>query len=84
MSRKLENYLYAFKQIFIDQSNRVLLNFRCHYDSRSLAMDIKSYFERSSDAIEVMILKGNKLLSINRRFAASPRFLKLFRSMYDK
>lgn len=68
----------------VGQSNRVLLNFRCNYNSRSLAMDIKGYFERSSDAIEVMILKGNKLITINRRLAESPRFAKLFRTMFEK
>lgn len=68
----------------IGQTNRVLLNFRCHYDSRSLALDIKSYFERSSEAIEVMILKGNKLITVNRRLVENPRFIKLFRTMYEK
>ena len=68
----------------IGQTNRVLLNIRCHYNCRSLAMDIKSYFEHSSNTIEVMIFKGNKLLSINRRLTVSSGYLKWFRTMYNK
>lgn len=68
----------------IGQTNRVLLNIRCDYNVRSLSMDIRCYFERSPEAIEVLIFKGNKMISINRRLAVNPKFQKLFRTMYEK
>ena len=68
----------------IGQCNRVILNVRCKYDSRSMAFDVKHYFELSPNAIEVIILKGNKLLSINRPLVHSPKYLKLFRKLYEK
>ena len=68
----------------IGQSNRVVLNMRCKYDTRALALDIKRYFERSSEPIEVAILKGRKLILIDRQFASSERFLKRFRNLYEK
>ena len=35
-------------------------------------------------AIEVMIFKGNKFFSVNRQLVQSPKYLKLFRKMYEK
>ena len=68
----------------VGQTNRVLLNIRCNYDCRLLAMEIKHYFEISSDAIEVLIFKGAKLISVTRRFALHPKFKQRFRRIYEK
>ena len=48
------------------QTNRVLLNMATDYNSRLLASDIKIYFETNQDAVEVLIFKGNKVLTIKR------------------
>ena len=50
----------------IGQTNRVLLNIKTDYNGRLLASDIKSFFEKSKDAIEVLVFKGNKTISIKR------------------
>ena len=68
----------------IGQSNRVLLNMTVDYNSRLLASDIKSYFETNPDAIEVLIFKGKKTISVNRFHTLSPLFNKIFRKKYEK
>jgi hypothetical protein len=68
----------------IGQTNRVLLNMTTDYNARLLASDIKSFFEKSGDAIEVLIFKGNKAISIKRGLVQNPVFNKLFRRLYEK
>ena len=68
----------------IGQTNRVLLNIKTDYNGRLLASDIKSFFEKSRDAIEVLIFKGNKAISIKRGLVQNPAFNKLFRKLYEK
>lgn len=68
----------------IGQSNRVLLNIRCSYNARLLAMDIKMFFQLNSEAIEVLIFKGRKSISVSRYQINSPRFDKEFRKQYEK
>jgi len=68
----------------IGQTNRVLLNMTTDYNARLLASDIKSFFEKSKDAIEVLIFKGNKAISIKRGLVQNPAFNKLFRRLYEK
>ena len=68
----------------IGQSNRILLNMTTSYNARYLASDIKSYFETNHDALEILIFKGKKKLSISRRFVSNPMFNRLFRRMYEK
>ena len=41
----------------IGQTNRVLLNMANDYNTRLLASDIKSYFEESPEALEVLIFR---------------------------
>ena len=54
------------------------------YNARLLASDIKSYFETNQDALEVLIFKGKKAISINRDLTLSPQFHKLIRRRYEK
>lgn len=68
----------------IGQSNRVLLNMAVNYNARLLASDIKTYFEANPDAVEVLIFKGKKLLSISRYQVQNPKFNRLFRKKYEK
>ena len=68
----------------IGQSNRILLNMTVDYNARWLASDIKSYFEVNPNALEVLIFKGKKVLSIDRDFTLSPQYHKLFRKRYEK
>ena len=68
----------------IGQSNRVLLNMTADYNARLLASDIKTYFESNLDAVEVMIFKGKKVLSVSRYHTLNPLFNKNFRRKYEK
>lgn len=66
----------------IGQTNDVLLNIRSAYDPRLLAKDIQSYFEANKEAREVLIIKGNKSLSVSRRFVESKSYVKMFMKRY--
>ena len=68
----------------IGQTNRVLLNMTTDYNARLLASDIKSYFESNRDAIEVLIFKGNKTITVKRGLACNPDFNRIFRKLYEK
>lgn len=51
----------------IGQTNRVILNMATTYNPRSLAKDLRSYFEANEDAAEVIIFKGGDKISITRK-----------------
>lgn len=68
----------------IGQSNRVLLNMPPNYNTRLLAADIKKYFETNVNAVEVLIFKGKKCISIDRFVANHPSFYRLLKKRYEK
>lgn len=68
----------------IGQSNRVLLNMTIEYNTRLLAADIRMYFETYPEALEVMILKGKKIISIDRSDAFHTQYFGLFKKRYEK
>ena len=68
----------------IGQANNVLLNIRTNYDARQLALKIKHYFETNGSAIEVLVLKGNKKIVVDRPFVRSAQYERLFRKRYEK
>jgi hypothetical protein len=68
----------------IGQSNRILLNISSDYNARLLASDIKTYFESNKEALEVLIFKGKKVLTVNRIQVQSPDFNRVFRKRYEK
>ena len=68
----------------IGQANRVLLNMRCEYKAKVLALDIQSYFELSPEAREVLVFKGHKQISVKRNTAKSRQFLASFRRLYER
>jgi hypothetical protein len=68
----------------IGQTNHVLLNMTSDYNARLLASDIKGYFETNSKAIEVLIFKGNKVISVKRGLVENKAFNRLFRKLYEK
>ena len=68
----------------VGQSNRVLLNLTTDYNGTSLARCIIKYFERNSNAVEVLVFKGNKLLSITRRTVIAKNFITTFCRLYYK
>ena len=62
----------------IGQSNRILLNVVSNYNPRLLALDIKRYFERNDNAIEVLIFRGGKTLSVIREDTEAYGFIRNF------
>lgn len=66
----------------IGQTNRVLLNMTVDYNPASLARSIKRYFERSADAMEVLIFKGKKMVSVDRNLTISPDYYSIFMRRY--
>lgn len=71
--------LYSF-----EQTNRVLLYMASDYNARLLASDIKTYFESNHDAVEVLIFKGSKTITVKRGLAKNPDFNRIFRKLYEK
>ena len=68
----------------IGQTNRVLLNVVADVNPMVLARSIRKYFECNAEAIEVLIFKGGKTLSIIKNDTLHPQFFKLFVSKYTK
>lgn len=66
----------------IGQTNHVILNLLTDYDARQLAKDVQAYFEANREAREVMIMKGNKILSVSRRFVEGKDYVKMFMKRY--
>lgn len=68
----------------IGQSRRVVLNMATQYNPRTLAKEIKSYFESNEKAIEVLIFKGKRRISINRKIIKSDNYEKDFLKIWQK
>ena len=68
----------------IGQANRVLLNMTSDYSPAALARSIKMYFESSDEALEIMLFKGKKMISITRDLTLSPEYYKIFMKRYTR
>ena len=66
------------------QSKRVLLNMATKYDAEMLAKQIRKYFETNKEALEVLIFKGKREISINRKYANNKNFEGHFRKQWNK
>ena len=66
----------------IGQSNRILLNMTAEYNSRILAKGIKRYFERNPHAVEVLILKGKRPISVTRGDILGQSYVRNFMMKY--
>ena len=68
----------------IGQANRILLNMTSDYNSRLLAKGIRRYFERNTDAVEVLILKGTRTISVNRVDTLGQSYIRNFMMKYKQ
>lgn len=68
----------------VGQSNHVLLNISTRYNGGLLAVQIRGYFELNPQAIEVLIFKGKRAISIKRGFILQKDFIRKFRREYGK
>ena len=66
----------------VGQTNHVLLNMTTDYELRLFAKDVQHYFETNKEAREVLIMKGNKFLSVSRRFVEGKDYIKMFMKRY--
>ena len=66
----------------IGQTNRVLLNMTTDYNPAALARSIKMYFESYEEALEIMVFKGKKMISITRDITLSPEYYNIFMKRY--
>jgi len=78
-----KNIVHTRLKESIAQANRALLNMP-QYNTRKLVHDIRKYFVKYPDAIEVLIFKGKNEVSVSRRFALSTRFYFEFKRMFEK
>jgi len=51
---------------------------------RKTEADLKQYFETNAKAVEVLIFKGKKSISIDRFVANHPSFYRLLKKRYEK
>jgi hypothetical protein len=65
----------------IGQCNRILINMTREYNTRRLAYAIKRYFEISEKAVEVLIFKGGKHISVKRVIAIRDDFFSKFKKV---
>ena len=68
----------------IGQSNRVLINITNDYNPSLLARSIRHYFERNVDAIEVLVFKGGKSISVSKELSQSKSFYGIFMKKYSQ
>lgn len=66
----------------IGQTNRVLLSMNSNYNPRLLALAIKHYFEQNQDAVEVLVYKGSKTISVIRENTEAYAFIRNFMMKY--
>lgn len=67
-----------------NQTNRVLINVSTDYNPRLMSIQIKKYFDANPSAVEVLIYKGKKTISVSRRFTENTLYLFMFRQKYMK
>lgn len=68
----------------IGQTNHVLLHIMGQYNSNRLAIDIRTYFEQNPNAVEVLVFKSKRVISIKRSFVSQKTYLVAFRKKYEK
>ena len=68
----------------IGQTNHVLVNVCTQYSSRLMAEQIKSYFQHNPNAVEVLIYRGRKAITVKRKWIVTPNFSEAFRRLYEK
>ena len=68
----------------IGQTHHVLLNVCTNYNPRLMAVQIRNYFNVNPDALEVLVYKGRKTISVTRRFVNNRLYLMLFRQKYEQ
>ena len=83
MGRALHIKMYDLKTISGSKSNRVLLNITTDYNPIALARSVRTYFEKNPQAVEVLVYKGRKSISVLREETINgASFFKYFVAKY--
>lgn len=68
----------------VGQTNHVLLNMVTDYQATALARSIKKYFERNTEAVQVLVFWRNKVMSVTRKTLEDRNFVITFTKLYYK
>ena len=68
----------------IGQTNRVFLNLGTTYPTNRMAAEIKQYFETNSEALEVLVAVGKKMMPVERYMVSERNFYKEFRKRIEQ
>lgn len=68
----------------IGQCNRILIHLTRDYNTRKLAYAIIRFFQTNEKAIEVIIFKGGKHISVKRLIALRGDFYFTFKRVYER
>ena len=68
----------------VGQTNRVFLNLCTTYPTNKMATEIKQYFEINSEALEVLVAVGKKMVSIEKYMVSERNFYKEFRKRIEQ
>lgn len=68
----------------VGQTNHILLNMAVDYRGTALARSIQKYFERNTNAVQVLVFKGCKVLSVTRKTLEDRNFVTKFARLYYK
>ena len=68
----------------VGQTNRVLLHMTSDYNPGTLARNIKRFFELNPYAVEVLVYKGKKQISVTRKSLEDINFFRTFIRRYTK
>ena len=68
----------------IGQCNRILIHLTRDYNTRKLAYAIIRYFQINEKALEVLIIKGGKHISVKRVIATRSDFFYTFKKLYER
>ena len=68
----------------VGQANRIILNMTSDYNSRRLAKDVRRYFERNANAVEVLIMKGARTISVIREDTIGQSYIRNFMMKYKQ
>ena len=66
------------------QSDRIVIDIIGTNDVRYISREVKFAFQQNKDLREVLLLKGSRVISFNRKASTSKNFEKAFKNEWNK
>ena len=66
------------------QSNRIVIDIIGTNDVRYISREVKYAFQQNKDLKEILLLKGNRVIKINKQDATSKRYENKFKKIWNK